>query len=129
MSDEKEIVLSTTFPGDWLRTAIRTSLDRIGILLFRTLSEPMASLRRGTALASNLNGNGCVFNRMDTIAHETILGYDTVMIQLRSGNERVTIWRAPRLSCFPLRLKIEEPQKDGWRLRFERTAVRVRQYD
>jgi hypothetical protein len=52
VSDGKEIALSHTIPGDWLRTAVRTSLDGIGMLLYRVLTEPVANLRGETALAS-----------------------------------------------------------------------------
>jgi hypothetical protein len=128
MSDGKEIALSHTFPADWLRTAIRTGFDELGIIVFRGIAEPVARLQGEVALASDLEEHGCVVGGSDVVANETLLGYDTVLIEWNSRDERVRTWRAPRLGCFPLRVTIEARRGDRSQLRFERTAVRVRQH-
>jgi hypothetical protein len=125
----KEISLSHTFPTDAFRTVIRTSLDAAGLLLFFTVTQPLDWLRRGTAEASDFPGKGCVVPGRDLLARETILGYETVVVQAAYRQVRTTIWRAPRLDCFPLRITQEIRRGDAWVRRFERTAVRVRQHN
>ena len=129
MSDGKEIALSHTFPADWSRTAVRTSFDGLGIILFRAIAEPIARLQGAVALASDLEEHGCVVAGLNVIANERVLGYETVVIERTSGNGRVTRWLAPRLGCFPLRMTVETRQGNKPQLRLERIAVRVRHHD
>lgn len=72
-------------------------------------------------------GIGCVDG--PPVDRETILGYPTVAIQLPLDGNRVrrTIWMAPALGCFALKVATEAQQPDGrFRLLSGKQAVKVR---
>jgi hypothetical protein len=59
-------------------------------------------------------------------AGEKILGYVTTRRSEIMQGRRITMWLAPALDCFALRMTIEEPRSDGgFRLIWERSAVQV----
>lgn len=67
---------------------------------------------------------GCVTGPL--VGRETILHYDTVAIRREGSGLRYTVWRAPALACFAMRLVTETQQPDGsWRRAMERHALRV----
>jgi hypothetical protein len=49
------------------------------------------------------------------VGHETILNYPTVAAQraLGNSNKRMTLWMAPDLGCFALRVTLEESGPGG----------------
>jgi len=48
------------------------------------------------------------------VGRETILNYPTVAVQLGSGDQRrLTLWTAPDLGCFALKITTEERRPDG----------------
>jgi hypothetical protein len=71
------------------------------------------------------------------VGYETILGHSTIAVMRplpnpratpsRPASARITMWMAPDLGCFALRLSIEEQRPDGtFRLVSEKQALRVR---
>ncbi|HTB15449.1 MAG TPA: hypothetical protein VK752_27955 [Bryobacteraceae bacterium] len=58
-------------------------------------------------------GIGCADGKI--VDRETILGYPTVAIQLPLDGNRVrrTVWMAPALECFALKVATEKQQADG----------------
>jgi hypothetical protein len=113
-----EINLSSSMPGDSVKTAIRRTLDVLGFLYYKIAgrSEPAHPdfLRAGCV-------NGPVFKR------ETILGFQTTVVETRlSDRHRITSWMSPDLSCFALKLRIEEQRADGtYRIVSEKHALKV----
>jgi hypothetical protein len=62
------------------------------------------------------------------VGQEVILNYPVTSVQQpqRGGMEMATLWMAPDLSCFALRLTIHAKQPDGtWKLLIEKQAVKV----
>lgn len=69
-------------------------------------------------------GIGCVDGPV--VDRETILGYPTVAIQIGDRFRR-TVWMAPALGCFALKVATEERMADGsFRLVSGKQAVKVR---
>jgi hypothetical protein len=112
MADGREIAISHSVPGERLRSAVRTSLDRIALML-----------RRATLIGSHPIAQECIIPAVMT-AKETILGFDTVVVESKSARERKRTWVAPRLGCFPLRVTVERRAPDAWKLPFTRSALR-----
>lgn len=75
--------------------------------------------------AAELLSNGCVAGVVT--GHETILDYPTVAVRRAAGEQhRMTLWMAPGLGCFALRIVTEEKQPDGsFRKVEEKRALRV----
>lgn len=120
-----ELILSSTVPGHPFVTAIRQVLDTVGLLIF-DFTRPFHAKdeQRRRAFTLRRIQNGCVDGRV--VGRETILGYPTVAIADRSTNQRLTLWMAPDLACFALRLTIETRQQDGtFRLISKRQALKV----
>jgi hypothetical protein len=72
-------------------------------------------------------GIGCVDGPV--VDRETILDYPTVAIQLPLDGNRVrrTVWMAPALGCFALKVSTERQREDGsFRLVSGKQAVKVR---
>ena len=60
------------------------------------------------------------------VGRETILNYPATAVQPNFGNRRLTLWVAPDLGCFALRITTEEKQPNGtFRLVNEKRALRV----
>jgi hypothetical protein len=70
------------------------------------------------------------------VGHETILGHSTIAVETplpnpratrsRPAAARITMWMAPDLGCFALRLSVEEQRPDGtFRMVSEKQALRV----
>jgi hypothetical protein len=62
------------------------------------------------------------------IGEGVILNYHVTVVQqpLGAGMQMVTLWMAPKLSCFALRATIHAKQPDGtWKLISEKQAVKV----
>jgi hypothetical protein len=57
-------------------------------------------------------GNDCVEGSV--VGRETILNYPTTAVELRLGDQRkMTLWSAPDLGCFALRVTSEVRRPDG----------------
>ena len=80
--------------------------------------------RGGYADEAKAVANGCADGPV--AGHEKILGYDTVAISYEGNARKYTVWRAPALACFAMRILGEKQQTDGSRHRImERHAVKV----
>lgn len=108
-------------------TAIGRGLDAVGYLWSQTVRPFLvnAELRdRVSAQASVSSGSGHVGNASDllragcangpVVGRETILNHPTTAVE-RSliDSFRVTLWMAPDLGCFALRITSEELRPDG----------------
>jgi hypothetical protein len=139
-SNGSEIVLYETSPSFF--TGIRLVLDTVGSAVGRltlpyVVSSELLERRRSAAdvstgfehyllgSAADLIHAGCVSGVV--VGRETILNYPTVAVQPSLGDHRrVTLWMAPDLSCFALRITIEEQQPDGtFRLVTRKEAIKV----
>jgi hypothetical protein len=68
--------------------------------------------------------NGCVDGPI--VGRETILNYRTVAIQHASAADRITLWMAPDLGCFPLKMTYDERRPEGtFRQVIDRRALKV----
>jgi hypothetical protein len=59
---------------------------------------------------------GCIQSGETVMGYESVAGYPTVKIlsdASPAGRRRVTVWDAPDLGCFPLRMTIEEASPGG----------------
>lgn len=149
--DGREIILSRSLPGNSFGTDLGRTLDAAQPLILRIFvglsvvrQSDMESFRTAhfvhvgcpnpTCLAVEHYflpkaaadaANGCVvgvpFDR------ETILGYQTAALRLPLGNRRrMTVWMAPDLACFALKVTLEDRQSDGsFRLAKGRQAFKV----
>ena len=79
--------------------------------------------RLGSAAA--LLSTGCVIGPV--VGHETILDHPTVAVQsVLDDRRRMTMWMAPDLGCFALRITTEERRPDGtFRLVRKKQAAKV----
>jgi hypothetical protein len=71
------------------------------------------------------SGAGCIDGTI--VGQETILGHPVTGVRPRWGEgARMTLWMAPDLGCFALRISVEEKLGDGaFRLVSERRALRI----
>jgi hypothetical protein len=68
--------------------------------------------------------SGCVNGPV--VAHETILNHQTIEVRQFNDRQRMTLWMAPDLGCFALRLTREERRSDGtFRLVLKKQATKV----
>jgi hypothetical protein len=147
-----EVLLSRSLPGNRLGTAIGRILDATLPLLFRLRSsftvdaELLEKVKRAAAQSVTVTtgcsgtclllahygfaraaGAGCLNGEM--VGRETILTYPTVAVRPSWGwgnNQRMTLWMAPELECFALRITIEEKRPDGtYRLVTKKQALKV----
>jgi hypothetical protein len=74
--------------------------------------------------AASLIHSGCVNGPV--VGHETILNHQTIAVRQFSDRQRMTLWMAPDLGCFALRLTREERRSDGtFRLVLKKQATKV----
>jgi hypothetical protein len=74
--------------------------------------------------AAALIDSGCVNGPV--VGHETILNHRTVAVRQFNDVQRMTLWMAPDLGCFALRLTREERRADGtFRLVLKKQATKV----
>jgi hypothetical protein len=74
--------------------------------------------------AAALIDSGCVNGPV--VGHETILNHRTVAVRQFNDVQRMTLWMAPDLGCFALRLAREERRADGtFRLVLKKQATKV----
>jgi len=148
-----EILLSRSLPGNLLGTAIGRTLDATLPYWSRIMSrltvdaELLEKVRRAAAQAVTVTagcggkclvlehygfarasvGTGCLAGAI--VGRETILNYPTVAVRPVWGwgnHQRMTLWMAPDLGCFALRIMIEEQRPDGtFRLVSKKQALRV----
>jgi hypothetical protein len=92
---------------------------------FESAARVSAGSEHGYALGSGaaLINAGCVYGPV--VGHETILGHPTVAVQ-PDLVDHVTLWMAPDLGCFALRITVEEQRPDGtYRLVTRKQALKV----
>jgi hypothetical protein len=124
----REVILSMSFAGDPIGNVIRQIQA-----FWRQLTQPFAvnterkepSAQARAEFVAALIRAGCA--QGEVLGHETILNHQTVASQggLRNGR-RLTVWRAPDLECYPLRVDTEEQRPDGtFRLVSRQQALKV----
>ena len=136
-----EIVLSRSLPNNLFGSVHMRFADAVGALITRFTSpvfkpEQLEVIRTQSAVstgfqlwylgsAAELLQHGCVNGPV--VGHETILNYPTTAIEYRQDDFfKFTVWRAPGLGCFALRVTDEERQEDGtYRLVREKRALHV----
>jgi hypothetical protein len=136
-----ESVLSSSFPGDPLRTATVELLNPVRVIVdpvMHRMIDPLFFKRHRaeylraleTALAARVR-NDCVPSPhwgtpMAVIGRETVLNYLTTVFQYEFKGERSTEWLAPGLNCFSLRSTTEKALPDGtFQLASERRVFKV----
>jgi hypothetical protein len=128
-------VLSSSFPGDPLRTAAGELLNPVKAILI-PMMERMGRQRDMRALSRALAArirNGCTPTNMwgrpmTVIGEETVLNYTTTVLQFRpEGRDvRFTEWFAPGLDCLSLKSTTETALADGaFRLASERRVLKM----
>jgi len=126
--NSREIVLSSSMPGHPFATAIRRTLDATGSVLFHlTMPFRVTAGQRERAATSELVRNNCVSDArpLTIVGQETILGFTTIATRSLDTDTR-TIYLAPALGCFPLKVTVERLFPDGSiRTVVERDAVKV----
>ena len=146
--DGDETLLSWALPGSPFKTAVGRVFEAIGPLFVsaeRLKSEERikrSHLRTGFVTRCNLGClaiNHAYFSKAErqwtgcapgtVVGREQILGHPTEALQLWepwAGQRRVTMWTAPDLACFALRITYEEQRPDGgFRLVSEKRALRM----
>jgi hypothetical protein len=121
MDRGNEVMLSSAIPGRPVVTAVRRILETTGFL-WRQIAGA-----EGWAGAADFVRLGCVSEGQTPLERTSIVGYSTVAVQTGSAPQmRVTLWRAPDLDCFALKMRMEEWQKDGfYRVVSEKHALAV----
>jgi hypothetical protein len=135
-----EIVLYEVYPsfGTAIRRALGAAASFVGglTLPFVVSPEQLERVRVAARVSTGLEGYylgsaaalikaGCVDGAV--VGRETILNYPTVAVQPSLGDRRrMTLWMAPDLGCFALRITIEEQRPDGtFRLVSKKQAIKV----
>jgi hypothetical protein len=77
----------------------------------------------------SLLSSGCrtSFGGTEVLGQDVVLNYSTTVLrQAGGGHSLITLWMAPELSCFALRITIQAQQPDGsWKMVSERQALKV----
>ena len=139
--DGGETVLSSSFPGDPLRTATVELLNPVEVILdsvMHRMIDPLffkpdrAEYLRALEMALAVRiRNGCAPSPhwgtpMTVIGKETVLNYTTTVSQYEFKDERLTEWFAPALDCFSLRSTTEKALPGGtFQLANERRVLKV----
>jgi len=145
----REIILSRSLPGNPFGTALRRALDPIHSLLrqmtlpFVVTPEQLEKSRSAAQVITSCGDESCLSLAAETfprpaagaatgcvdgpvVGRETILNYPTVAVQLGWGDQRrMTLWTAPDLGCFALRITIEERRRGTFRLVSKKQALKV----
>jgi len=124
----KELSLSTSFPGRPVATAIRQTLNWVGLVAFDFSMPFRAKVEQPErSRTARFVDKGCVVDGAVVVGRGTILGYSTVAVQERLGEkERATVWMAPDLGCFALRMTEEEWRPDeAFHLISRKQALRI----
>ncbi len=125
--DGKEIVLSEFIPGHPFQTGIRRALDTFGFVTSQVIQRLGRRSEQPKTGAATPVKNDCSAGSGRSIGRETILNYPTIVVQRDMGRQRMTLWVAPDLGCFAMKLAIEERRPDGnFRLRLEKKTLNVR---
>jgi hypothetical protein len=136
-----EIVLSRSLPGNLFGTVATRVTDAASSLitrftwpLFKPKQLEIIKTQSGVSVgfqdwylgsAAEILEHGCVNGPV--VGQEKILNYPTTAIEYRHDDHfKFTVWRAPGLGCFALRVTDEERQDDGtYRLVREKRALHV----
>ena len=69
--------------------------------------------------------SGCSSGR-NVVGHETIAGHATTIAQSESPTGRISVWMAPDLACFALKLTDEVREPNGtYRIKIRKEALEV----
>ena len=134
----QEVVLSRSVPGNPIKTLLGTTVEEVGGALRRfttpfVISPDMlekakkmrsehpgigviAGCGDGTDCLTLANygfeaGNSCIAGKI--VGHETILNHPTEAVRKGWAGGRMTVWTAPDLACFAMRVTYEGPQSNG----------------
>jgi hypothetical protein len=101
------LTLPLALSHEMLEKANSVARGCVGLDHYRLCSQSFGCVGSGPALLNT----GCVIGPV--VGHETILDHPTVAVQSIRGQRRDTLWMAPDLGCFALRITIEERRPDG----------------
>ena len=134
----QEVLLSRSVPGNPIKTLLGTAVEGVGGVLRRfttpfvispEMLEKAKKMRRehpgigviagcgdGTDCLTLANygfeaGNSCIAGKI--VGHSVILNHQTEAVRRGWMDGRMTVWTAPDLGCFAMRVTYEEPQSDG----------------
>ncbi|MEO8595190.1 MAG: hypothetical protein ABI759_17855 [Candidatus Solibacter sp.] len=101
--------------------SIRTQL----VLAVPSLVLPKGTPMQKPAWFDGFVRGGCT-ERRNVVGRETVAGHETTVIQDGSPQNRITVWLAPDLDCFALKMTMEVREPDGtYRLESRKEAVAV----
>jgi hypothetical protein len=152
---ENEVLLSRSLPGNLFATALARTLDA-ALPAWQRLTRPFTisdkeweriqairAAHPGVGFISGCGAGCLVLDHWSfakpaagvnagclagpIVGSEAILNYPTTAVSLHLGdNRRMTLWTAPDLACFALRITTEEKRPDGtFRLVTRKQALRV----
>jgi hypothetical protein len=102
------LTLPLALSHEMLEKANSVARGSIGLDHYRLCSQSFGCVGSGPALLHT----GCVIEPV--VGRETILDHPTVAVQsILDDRRRVTMWMAPDLGCFALRITTEELRPDG----------------
>ena len=134
--DGREIILSSSFPDNPLKTLKENILNPTALLLYQLslpFRDPRQAADRATFHAKFLSA-GCTHGnsvqRESVLGGDSILGFTTTIVRYNwpapAPKGRTTEWRAPDLNCLTLRYFGEEQRADGtYRRVNERRVLKV----
>jgi len=115
------LTLPLALSPEMLEKANSIARGSIGLDHYRLCSQSFGCVGSGPALLHT----GCVIGPV--VGNETILEHPTVAVQsMLDDQRRRTMWMAPDLGCFALRITTEERRSDGtFRLVRKKQATKV----
>jgi hypothetical protein len=98
--------------------------DAFAVVYPASVGYPRIVGRRDSLLSSGCRTS---FGGTEFLGQDVVLNYSTTVLrQAGGGHSMITLWMAPELSCFALRITIQAQQPDGsWKLVSERQALKV----
>jgi hypothetical protein len=98
--------------------------DAFAVVYPGSVGYPLVVGRRDSLLSSGCRTS---FGGTEVLGQDVVLNYPTTVLrQMGGGRSMITLWMAPELSCFALRITIHAKQPDGsWELVSEKRALKV----
>jgi len=98
--------------------------DAFAVVYPGSVGYPRVVGRRDSLLSAGCRTS---FGGTEILGQDVVLNYPTTVLrQTGGGRSIITLWMAPELSCFALRITIHAEQPDGsWKLVSEKQALKV----
>jgi hypothetical protein len=123
-----DVIMSVWTTGDSLLDALRGiagSVQTKFVLAIPSVVLPKQAPMPEPAGFAGFVRSGCAEGKT-VVGHETVAGYETVIVQSEAAGRRTRIWMSPALRCFALKLTDEVEQPDGsYRLRLRKETLKV----